>query len=122
MPWLDGEHTATCIEPDGYPFGWDSTPHEAPGVSCERGIRGGPLLDDTPTTLRAQCARVGRRVFFARPLWSLADDFERRHPWSQAVRIGTLGDLLREGLVVDVLAQLEQPTPDAPDLLRSVAG
>lgn len=47
-------------------------------------------LDDTPTTLRAERARVGGRVFFARPLWDVADAFEALHPWSTAVRIETL--------------------------------
>ncbi len=50
--------------------------------------------DDTPSTLRAEEARVGGRVFFARPLWDFADAFERLHPWSRAVRVETLEQVL----------------------------
>jgi hypothetical protein len=56
------------------------------------GLRLPPRRDDTPTTLRAERARVGRRVFFARPLWDLTDAFEELHPWSTAVRVETLRD------------------------------
>ncbi len=55
-------------------------------------------LDDTPTTLRAERARVGRRVFFTRPLWALAPYFERLHPWSTAVPVESLRDVLDASL------------------------
>lgn len=50
--------------------------------------------DDTATTVRAERGRVGRKVFFARPLWPFADSFQRAHPWSTAVRVERLHDLV----------------------------
>jgi hypothetical protein len=62
-------------------------------VECFGQLRG--WMEDSPTMMRAECARVGQRVWFPRPLWSYADAFEDLHPWSTAVRVDNLSDLYR---------------------------
>jgi hypothetical protein len=76
-------------------FGWHDW-REVIGEVELIGRRLPPRIDDTPTTLRAERARVGRRVFFARPLWSFTDAFERLHPWATTVRVEALRDALND--------------------------